>query len=96
MTNFRKAFKPTPEEIARAQKIIDHYAAKRERFLAEKGFNTEEMNILEEIDGKEAKSTRTFVTYYSRYDQLRFGWITVEQVKEDIRKYKEDTRDDHS
>lgn len=91
-SNFRKAFKPTQEEIERSRQLVVDYIAKREQFLSGKGFNTEEMNILEEIDGKEARSVRTFQSYYSRYDQLRYGWITVEQVKEEIRKYKEDTR----
>ena len=91
-SNLRKAFTPTQEEIERSRHLVVDYIAKREMYLAEKGFTTEEMNILEEIDGKEAKSVRTFETYYSRYDRLRFGWITVDQVKEDVRKYKEDTR----
>lgn len=91
--NFRKAFKPTPEEIERSQKLVADYIAKRELFLVEKGFSHEEMTILEELDGKEARLTRTFETYFSRYAQLRRGWITVEQVKEDIRKYKEDTKE---
>lgn len=94
--NFRKAFKPTPEEIERSQKLVADYIAKRELFLTEKGLSHEEMAILEELDGKEAKSVRTFQSYCSRYDQLRYGWITVEQVKEDIRKYKEDKESDHS
>jgi tellurite resistance protein len=89
--NFRKAFKPTQEEIEQSQKLVADYIAKREMFLTEKGLSHEEMTILEELDGKEAKSVRTFQSYCSRYDQLRYGWITVEQVKEDIKKHKEDT-----
>lgn len=95
-SSFKKAFKPTPEEIERSQKLVADYIAKRELFLTEKGLSHEEMAILEELDGKEAKSVRTFQSYCNRYDQLRYGWITVEQVKEDIRKYKEDKESDHS
>lgn len=93
-SNFGESFRLTIDDIERARKIVDDYVLKREMFLTEKGFSKDEISLLEELDGEDYEYRRPFQTYYSRYDRLVFGWITVEEVKQDIRKYKEEKEND--
>ncbi|NUU76929.1 hypothetical protein [Paenibacillus xylanilyticus] len=89
-SNFGASFRLTLDDIERARKIVDDYVLKRSMFLTEKGFSQDEISLLEELDGEDYKYARPYQTYYSRYDRLVFGWITVEEIKQDIKDYKEE------
>ncbi|WP_440109966.1 hypothetical protein [Paenibacillus sp. QZ-Y1] len=92
---FRLAFFPTPEE-ARRQKEFLHELIKESRgesraYLSEQGLNEDEISILEELESEEASKVSRFQSYSNRDSLLRSGIITIERVKDDIRKYKENT-----
>lgn len=93
---FRRAFHPTPEEARRQkeflQELIKESREKSRTYLSQQGLNEDEISILEELESEEASKVSRFQSYSNRDDLLRSGIITIERVRDDIRKYKENTQ----
>ncbi|WP_411736077.1 hypothetical protein [Paenibacillus sp. M2] len=89
LTDFRRSFKPTQEEIERSRRYVESVNAEITSHLIEKGLTEEEITLLEELEGKETQNLRSFQSYSNRHSLLKSGLITVELIKNDIRKYKE-------
>lgn len=97
---FRKAFFPTPEEAREQkeflQKLIEETTKESRAYLSQQGLNEDEISILEKLESEEASRVSRFQSYSNRDSLLRSGIITIERVKDDIRKYKEGKESDHS
>ncbi|MCG7383338.1 hypothetical protein [Paenibacillus sp. ACRRY] len=84
--DFRRAFAPTPEEIQRAEEYLAKVERKDNEYLRSFGFNDTDIEIIRAIESEETQHLCGFQSYSSRIELLRSGIITVDDVRNDIKR----------
>ena len=84
--DFRRAFAPTPEEIKRAEEFLAKVEREDNGYLRGLGFNDTDIEIIRVIESEETRHLCGFQSYSNRIDLLKSGIITVDDVRNDIKR----------
>lgn len=84
--DFRKAFAPTPEEIKRAQDFTARIEREDTDYLRNLGFNDTDIEVIRAIEAEETRHLCGIQSYSSRVGLIKSGIITVDDVRNDIKR----------
>ncbi|WP_339306816.1 hypothetical protein [Paenibacillus sp. FSL R5-0519] len=86
LADFRKAFAPTPEEIKRAEDLIARIEREESDYFRSLGFSDTDIEIIRAIEAEETRHLCGFQSYSSRIDLIKSGIVTVDDVRNDIKR----------
>lgn len=90
--DFRRAFAPTPEEIKRAEDFLAKVEREESDYFRSLGFNDTDIEIIRGFETEETRHLCGMQSYSSRLDLLKSGIITVDDVRNDIKRRFNDER----
>ena len=89
LIDFDKVMFPTKEDVRQQLELAKQTESENDKYYFELGFTKDEVNIIKEIEIREYKESHSLQVISSRKSLLESGIISIEDVKEDIRKYIE-------
>ncbi|MDQ0168702.1 hypothetical protein [Paenibacillus tundrae] len=85
-TNFRRTFHPTLEERRRAEAFLARIEREESDYFRSHGFNDTDIEIIRAIESEETSQLSRFQSYSSRWSLLTNGIITIDNVRNDIKR----------